>query len=134
MVKFTYKGHTLEELQKMDLKEFMKILPARERRSLKRGFTPMQKKLLKKIEKARDEFEKTGKLKPIKTHCRNMIILPKMVDLLFGIHNGKEFITVKIKPEMIGHRLGEFTLTRKRVQHSAPGIGATKSSLFVSVK
>lgn len=134
MAKFKYKGYALEELQKMDLKQLMELIPARQRRSLKRGFTPMQEKLLKKIEKERKEFEKTGKLKPIKTHCRNMIVLPIMVDLLFGIHNGKEFVTVKIMPEMIGHRLGEFTLTRKRVQHSAPGIGATKSSLFVSVK
>lgn len=134
MAKFVYKGCELEELQKMDLKKLMELLPARKRRSLKRGFTPMQQKLLKRIEESKKELEKTGKSKPIKTHCRDMIILPNMIDVTFGVHNGKEFVIVKITPEMIGHRLGEFSLTRRKVQHSAPGIGATKSSMFVSVK
>lgn len=126
-VKFTYRGKTLEELQKMDLIEFRKLLPARERRSLKRGFTEEQKKLLKKM-------KKLGKDKIIRTHARDMIILPEMVGYKFGVHNGKEFVVVEIKPEMIGHRLGEFALTRKRPKHSAPGFGATRSSSHVPLK
>ncbi len=125
---FTYRGYTLEELQKMSLEEFAKIVKARIRRKLFRGFTEAEKKLLQRIRKYR------GKNKFIKTHCRDMVILPEMVGLTIGVHNGKEFVPVKITPEMIGHRLGEFALTRKQVKHSAPGIGATRSSKFVSVK
>ncbi|RLG18613.1 30S ribosomal protein S19 [Nanoarchaeota archaeon] len=127
---FKYRGYTIEQLQQMSLKEFAKLLPARERRSLLRGLTEEQKKLLKKI-----EAFKAGKLKkPIKTHCRDMIILPQMVGVKIGVHNGKEFKFIEIKPEMIGHRLGEFVLTTKKVEHSAPGVGATRSSIAISVK
>lgn len=122
---FTYKGKTLEELKKMSINELAEYLPARQRRSLRRGFTEQQKILLKKI--------RVGK-KNIKTHCRDMIILPEMVGLLIKVHNGKAFIPVTIQPEMIGHYLGELTLTRKKVEHSAPGIGATKSSASLSVR
>ena len=125
--KFTYRGKTIEELQKMDLKDLRELLCARERRSLKRGLTELQKKLLKKM-------RKLGKDKIIRTHARDMIILPEMVGYKFGVHNGKEFVVVEIKPEMIGHRLGEFALTRKRPKHSAPGFGATRSSSHVPLK
>ncbi|MCD6381959.1 MAG: 30S ribosomal protein S19 [Candidatus Aenigmarchaeota archaeon] len=127
MAKFMYRGKTLEELQNMNINEFMELVPARERRSLKRGLTERQKKLLEKIRKYKDK-------KPIKTHDRDMIILPEMVGAKISIHSGKEFVIVEIKPEMIGHRLGEFALTRKRVQHSSPGFGATRSSKFVPIK
>lgn len=121
---FLYRGKTLEELKAMSLKEFALLLKSRERRKLNRGLTIEEKKLLKKLEKSDD----------VKTHCREMIILPSMVDKTIRVHNGKEFIPVKITPEMIGHRLGEFSLTRKRVIHHAPGIGATKSSAALSVR
>jgi len=127
---FTYRGKKLEELQKMDVTELAKLAPARQRRSLTRGFTEMQKRLLLKIEKARKGEYK----KPIRTHCRNMIVLPIMVDMNIHIHNGKSFVNILIQPEMIGHYLGEFALTRQRLAHSAPGIGATKSSAAASVK
>ena len=114
----------------MSLSELASIMPARQRRSLKRGLKEEHKKVLEKLRK----FKEKGINKPIKTHCRDMIILPEMVGWIFQVYNGKEFIAVKITPEMIGHYLGEFSLTRKRVQHSAPGIGATRSSAFMSVK
>lgn len=124
---FNYRGRSIEELQKMSLEEFAKIIPSRQRRALlKRGMTEMEKKLLKKIRKSRGKF--------FKTHLREMIILPEMVGLKIGVHNGKEFVPVEIKPEMVGFRLGEFALTRKRVQHSAPGVGATKSSKYIPLK
>ncbi|KUO40080.1 MAG: 30S ribosomal protein S19 [Candidatus Hadarchaeum yellowstonense] len=128
--KFTYRGYTLEELQKLPLDDFAKLLPSRQRRSLLRGFTPKQKKLIEKIRKAR----MSGKDAPIRTHCRDMVIIPEMVGLKFAVHNGKEFLVVEVKPEMIGHRLGEFALTRKRVIHGTPGIGATRSSMYVPLK
>lgn len=134
MEKFTYRGYTLDELMRMNINEFIKLLPARQRRKLKRGLSEMEKKLLEKVKKVRGLMEAGKDVKPIKTHCRSMIILPIMVGLKFGVHNGKEFVTVEIKPEMIGHYLGEFTYNRKKVQHSAPGVGATRGSMFVPVK
>lgn len=125
---FTYRGKTIEELQKMPVEEFMKITTSRQRRSMKRGFSEEQKRLLEKIRKLKQGLRK----KPVKTHCRNMIVLPEMIDLTIHIYQGKSFIPVTIMPEMIGHYLGEFTLTRNRVTHSAPGIGATRSSAGVT--
>ena len=127
---YTYRGKSLKELQEMDMQELAKLLPARTRRSLNRGFTEPQKKLLARIQKFKDGKTK----KPIKTHCRNMIIIPEMVNLTIHIHKGKGFEQILIQPEMVGHYLGEFALTRQRIAHSAPGIGATKSSAAASVK
>lgn len=70
----------------------------------------------------------------VKTHVRNMIILPEMVGLVIGVHNGKDFVQVEIKPEMIGHYLGEFAVTNKPVRHGTPGIGASRSSMYVPLK
>lgn len=124
---FSYRGKTLEELQNMNMEEFIKLLPSRERRHIKRGFTEIEKKLLKTIRsKNKDVF--------IKTHVRDMIILPEMVGRKFGVYNGKEFVSFEIQPEMIGHRLGEFVLTRKAIKHSGPGMGATRSSKYVALK
>jgi small subunit ribosomal protein S19 len=128
--KFTYRGFGLEELQQMPLEKFAELLPARQRRSLLRGLTPEQKKLLEKIR----EYKERGIDKPIRTHCRDMIILPEMVGVKMAVHNGKDFVVFEILPEMIGHRLGEFSQTRKRVIHGTPGIGATRSSMFIPLK
>ena len=122
---FIYRGKKLEELQELSINEFAELLPSRQRRSLKRGFTEQQKILLNNIKKGE---------KDIKTHCRDMIILPSMVGMKIKVHVGNKFESIIIQEEMIGHRLGEFTLTRKKIQHSAPGVGATKSSAAVSVK
>jgi small subunit ribosomal protein S19 len=128
--KFTYRGHALEELQGMTLMDFAKLLPARERRTIVRGFSPQHKKFLERV---RTHKEK-GIDKPLRTHLRDMIVLPEMVGMKFAVHNGKEFVVVEIVPEMIGHRLGEFSSTRKRVMHSAPGVGATRSSMYIPLK
>ncbi len=119
MKQFTYKGKLLEELKRLDIKELAKLLPARQRRSLVRGFNEQQKIFLERVKNTKDT---------IKTHLRDMIVLPEMVGKTILVHNGKEWTRVFIIEEMIGHYLGEFTLTRKKVQHSAPGIGATRSS------
>lgn len=121
---FTYKGKKLEDLKKLDIKQLIEILPARCKRSLKRGFTPAQKALLARIKKVSEGKSK----KPIKTHCRDMVVLPAMIGLTIHIHSGKEFIPIVLAPETIGHYLGEFTMTRRKVEHSAPGLGATRSS------
>lgn len=78
--------------------------------------------------------KKFGQGKQIRTHQRDIVIVPNMVGYQVHIHNGKEFMKIEIVPEMLGHRLGEFSATRKKVEHGAPGIGATKSSGALSVK
>ena len=122
---FRFRGKTLEELKSLSLNEFAQLLNARQKRSLTRGLGNQQKILLSKIEKNE---------KNIKTHSRDMIILPRMEGCSVKVHNGKEFVIVNITPEMIGHYLGEFALTRRKVAHHAPGIGATRSSASLSVK
>lgn len=119
-----YKGKTLQELKQMSINDFSKLLTSRMRRALKRGFTPAQKRLLEKIEKTKQGTRK----KPIKTHIRDIPILPEMVGLTFQIYNGKEFIALIPTMEMLGHRIGEFAVTRTKTKHSAPGVGATRSS------
>lgn len=124
--KFSYRGHSLEELKQMSIEEFARLVAARERRALRRGLTEQQKKLLERIRKHPDKYHKT--------HQRDMVILPEMVGVKIGVFSGKEWVTVQIKPEMIGHRLGEFAMTRQRVKHSAPGVGASRSSKHVAIK
>ena len=122
---FTWQGRTEEEIKKLDLKEFMKLIPARQRRSLLRGFTEQQKILLEKVE-ADD--------KNIKTHCRNMVIVPAMVGKTIRVYNGKEYLPIMITIDMLSYRLGEFSHTRKMVTHSSAGIGATRSSKAISAR
>ena len=122
---FTFKGKTVEELKGMGINELAQFMTGRPRRTIKRGFTEQQKILLKKLR---------SNEKNIETHCRDMLVLPEMIGKTIKVHQGKEFVPVIIEPEMIGHYLGEYVLTRKKVAHSAPGIGATRSSASLSVK
>jgi len=131
---FKYKGYTLEELQEMSLEEVMKLYPARQRRSLKRGFLPRQQKVLDKMRKLNKEGTKDGRPVVVRTHCRDMIVIPEMVGTTFGTYDGHNFVEVKITPEMLGHYFGEYAPTRQRVQHGDPGMGATRSSMFVPLK
>ena len=126
MKKFMFKGKTIEELNKMEFKDFIKLVPSRKRRSLSRGLVDQHKILLEKIKK--------DQKKQIKTNCRDMIVLPEMVGSNLLVFTGKEWTHVNIMEDMLGHRLGEFTLTRKKVAHSAPGVGATRSSAAISQK
>lgn len=122
---FTYKGKTLTQLKEMGMDELAGILPAKQRRKIKRGFTDAEKKVIEYLRKDK---------KNVETHCRDLIILPEMVGKVVRVHKGNNFETISIREEMIGHCLGEFALTRKRVAHSAPGIGATRSSASLSVR
>lgn len=129
---FTFRGKTLEELRKLSEREFAQLCNARARRSLMRRGT--DQKLKKKIGEAREKMEKGEEPKPIRTHKRDTVIVPSMIELKFGIHTGKEFSIIDITPEMLGHFLGEFVLTRKRITHGKAGIGATRSSTAVARK
>ena len=122
---FTYRGKTLRDLKMLSLEEFAQLLPARQRRTINRGLGDEHKKILNKI----NDGDTT-----IKTHLRDMIILPGMVGLNLEIHNGKSFEKVEVIPEMLGHYFGEYSFTRKRVSHGSAGVGATKSSKFVPLK
>jgi small subunit ribosomal protein S19 len=128
---FTFRGHTLDELQEMELDEVAELLPARQRRTIERGLTEEKQKLL---EKAREADEEETANNPIRTHLRDMPIVPAMVGLTFAVHNGQSFERVNVEPEMLGHYLGEFQLTRTDVEHGQAGIGATRSSKFVPLK
>ena len=130
---FRYRGFTLNQLQSMSMDEFISLLPARPRRTLQRGLKPQQRILLENIRKAKETLRQGGTA-IVKTHVRDMIILPEMVGVTIHVHNGKEFVPVEIKPEMIGHYLGEFAITNKPVKHGAPGIGASRSSMYVPLK
>lgn len=127
MAEFLYKGKKVVELKR---EEFVELLSSRERRKFKRGLTDQETKLLEKL----DLFKEQKGKKFIRTHCRDMVILPEMIGHRLGIYNGKEFVTVDILKEMVGHRLGEFSLTRKRVQHGAAGIGASRGTKFSASK
>ena len=124
---FRFHGLTIDEVKKLTIDELLPLIPSRMRRSLKRGLTQNQNKLLSDVKKA-DEHD------VIRTHQRDMIILPSFVGHKIAIHDGKEFHEVKIEPQMIGHYLGEFALTRSKVKHTGPGVGATRSSKFMPLK
>ena len=124
---FTYRGKTLEELKELPIREFAKLLKSNERRTVLRQ-TEMIEKF---ISRAKNKIEKK---KQIRTHLRDLIIVPQIVNMTIGVHNGKDFVAVRILGEMLGHRLGEFSVTRSKVKHGAAGIGATRSSASMSVK
>lgn len=124
---FTYRGLTLEELQALPFEEQLDHLPARIRRTITRGLTAEQHKLLETI-------RGTPKGTPIKTHRREMPILPEMVGHVISLHAGKEFKSFNIQPEMIGHYFGEFALTRTFKAHGGVGVGATRGSKHLPLK
>jgi small subunit ribosomal protein S19 len=128
---FTYRGHTLDELQALSVEEVAELLPARQRRTIERGLSTEHEKLL---EAAREAGEEETANDPIRTHRRDMPILPEMVGITFAVHTGQSFERVKVEPEMLGHYLGEFQLTRTDIEHGQAGIGATRSSKFVPLK
>lgn len=122
---FTYRGHTMEELLKMPFADIIELLPARARRTYIRGLNPEQESFVRRLRQSAE---------PLKTHRREIPIIPEFVGKTVNVHNGKEFVPVTIKPEMIGHYLGEFAMTRKAVRHSGLGVGATRSSKFMPLK
>jgi small subunit ribosomal protein S19 len=118
---FTYRGKTIKELKGLDVREFTKYLRARQRRTALRQFQEIEKFISR-------SKEKIAKGKPVKTHQRDLVVVPEMVGMKIQIHNGQKFIPIEIIGEMLGHTLGEFALTRVRVKHGSAGVGATKGS------
>ena len=127
---YKYRGYSLEQLQGMSFESFLGLLPSRQRRTLNRGISDEKKKLIEETRLAKE-----GKIKnPIRTHARDMVVLPSMVGLTIHVHSGKEFVALEVKPEMVGHYIGEYVITNKKVVHGTPGIGASRSSLYVPLK
>jgi len=124
---FTFRGLTLPQLQAMSLEEFAKVASSRARRSIRRGFNSETSLFFERMRSAPE-----GKV--VRTHCRDALVLPAHVGRHVAIHNGKEFKEIEVRPEMVGHYYGEFSLTRRFEKHSGPGVGATRSSKFMPLK
>lgn len=128
---FTYKGLTIEQMKAQPEQQFVSLLTSRARRTLRRGYDKATQKFLGKISQPGNPAQ-AGK--PARTHNRQVIVLPNMVGSTVGIYNGKEFVRIDLAPSMVGCRFGELVMTRKRVRHSSPGIGATRGSKYVSLR
>ena len=123
---FNYRGKTIEELQSMSMDEFIRMLPSRMRRSLRRGLSEEQRIVLEKLRK--DDG------KPIRTHARDLVIMPEMLGKIIYCYTGKEFKEIRINEKMLGHYLGEYAISMSLVRHGRPGIGASRSSMYIPLK
>merc|ERR1712060_363068 len=134
--KFTFRGIDLDALLDLTTEQLSEVVHARARRSISRQILLRRpvKQLKKKLLKAKKDVGPYDKPDVVKTHLRNMLIVPEMIGSVVGVHNGKVFTSVEIKADMVGHYLGEFSITYKPVRHGRPGIGATSSSKFVPLK
>ncbi|MCB2171589.1 30S ribosomal protein S19 [archaeon] len=123
---FNYRGKTIEELKAMSMDEFIRMLPSRMRRSLKRGLSQEQRIVLEKLRK--DDG------KPVRTHARDLVIMPEMLGKTIHCYTGKEFKEITINEKMMGHYLGEYAISITPVRHGRPGIGASRSSMYIPLK
>ena len=124
---FTYRGKTIEELKKLDIREFAKLVRSRERRTILRQFNEIERFINRSKKKIENK-------KQIKTHSRYLVIVPQMIGMKISIYSGKAFMPIEVTGEMLGHRLGEFAPTRGRIQHGKAGVGATKGTKSKSKK
>ncbi|MFH1257590.1 MAG: ribosomal protein S19 family protein [Candidatus Micrarchaeota archaeon] len=124
--KFTFRGMEIEEARKLPLEKFLQLIPTKVRRSMRR--------MAAKIKIFISHMRKRDPKKPMRTHLREMVIIPEMLDRRFQVYNGKDWIDVQVTLPMLGRRLGEFSIPIKLVKHSGPGIGATRGSKSVELK
>ena len=132
--KFNYRGKDIGKLLEMNMDEMSELLRSRQRRRLKRKMGAKYGRFIKKLVDVKKETGPGEKPAAVKTHLRNCIVLPTMVQSVVSVHNGKGYNSIEVKPEMIGYYLGEFAMTYKKVSHGKPGVGATHSSKFVPIK
>ncbi len=125
--RIAFKGKMPSDIPSMSSEEYLSLIKSRQRRWIKRN-SLQYRTLIKKVE------ERRAKNKPVRTQTREAVILPSWIGMTFEVYSGKEYQKLQIEPQMLGHRLGEFVYTTKRVQHSAPGIKATRGSKFLSQK
>ena len=132
--KFSYRGNDLKKLIDMNMDEMSQQLRSRQRRKLRRKMGTKYARFINKLLEAKKHTGTGEKPAAVKTHLRDCIVLPSMVQSVINIHKGNGYTNVEVKPEMIGYYLGEFAITYKRVSHGKPGVGATHSSKFVPIK
>lgn len=126
-----YRGVELDKLMEMSTEDFIKLTPARVRRRFARGLSTKPAGLLKKLRASKLAAPENEKPTPVRTHLRNMIVVPEMIGSVVGIYNGKVFNSVEIRPEMLGHYLGEFSITYTPVRHGRAG---ATTSRFIPLK
>eukprot|EP01032_Pedospumella_encystans_P035449 gene35449-40096_t len=132
--KFTYKGLELEKLLDLSHDELLAVVCARARRRMQRGLKRKPMALIKKLRKVKAASGPSERPAIVKTHLRDMIIVPEMIGSTIAVYNGKVFNVVDIKADMVGYYLGEFSITYRPVRHGRPGIGSTNSSRFIPLK
>jgi small subunit ribosomal protein S15e len=132
--KFSFRGVDLKDLLELKVEDLSELVHARARRRLKHGLKSKPMGLMKKLRAAKLAAGPNEKPAVVKTHLRNMIVVPEMIGSVVGVYNGKVFNQVEVKPEMVGHYLGEFSITYRPVAHKRPGAGATSSSRFIPLK
>jgi small subunit ribosomal protein S15e len=115
--KDSYRGIDLDKLPDYSNQDLMELFNARQRRKFSRGIKRKPIALLKKLRQAKRETAYSDKPDPVKTQLRNMIIVPEMIGSVVGVYNGKQYINVEVKPEMIGYYLAEFSITYKPIKH-----------------
>ena len=125
---FLYRGRTEEDLKTVSMDDFIQMLPSRMRRSLRRGISDRQRILIENIRNW------TPDKKPVRTHARDLIVLPEMIGKIVHVFNGQEFVEVRLDIKKVGHYLGEYAVTNKPVRHGRPGIGASRSSMYIPLK
>jgi small subunit ribosomal protein S15e len=132
--KFSYRGVDLDQLLDLSTDELVELFHARARRRFQRGLKRKPLTLIKKLRKAKRNAKEGERPEPVRTHLRDMIVVPEMIGSVVAVYNGKTFNQVEIKGDMVGHYLGEFSISYRPVKHGKPGVGASNSSRFIPLK
>ena len=98
---------------------------------MNRGIDRKGHALIEKLKMAKEACGPLDKPAPVKTHLRNMIIVPSMIGSVVAVYNGRVFNIVEVKGDMVGHYLGEFSITYKPVTHGRPGMGMGIGNKFI---
>merc|ERR1719453_1245193 len=114
--KYSYRGIDLDKLLELSTDQFVELVHCRARRKFVRGIRGKPLALIKRLRKAKSGLAEGEKPATVKTHLRNMTIVPEMIGSIVGVYNGKNYINVEIKPDMVGHYLAEFSITYHPVQ------------------
>merc|ERR1712039_637494 len=129
--KYSYRGVDLDKLLDMSNQDLMELFRARQRRKFSRG---IKRKPISLLKKTKRETAYGDKPEAVKTHLRNMVIVPEMIGSVVGVYNGKQYINVEIKPDMVGHYLAEFSITYKPTKHGRAGGGGKGGASFIPLK
>ena len=129
-----YRGIELDQLLEMNINQVVSMMNAKARRRFRRGISSKYERLIKKLNVAKKETVLGEKPMGVKTHLRNCIITPEMCGSTVLCYGGKYWNPVEVKADMIGHYVGEYSMTYKPIRHGKVGVGATRSSKFTSLR